>query len=54
MSEKPPETSWPDAFVVAIIFIVFGWIIFSVSSCTAKQEQAKFQFMENNKGVAVW
>lgn len=54
MSNKKAEINWPKAFRDAVIILVIGWVIFSVSSCTAKTEQAKFHFMENSKGVTIW
>jgi hypothetical protein len=46
--------NWPEATRNIIFWIVLGWIVCSIASCTAKSQQARFHFMENASGVTVW
>ncbi len=51
---KKRSINWPEAIRDIVVWIALGWIVFSIASCTAKEQQAKFHFMENARGTHVW
>jgi hypothetical protein len=38
---KKKRTTWPEALVTIVGYLVLGWIVFSVASCTANGIRAK-------------
>lgn len=46
--------NWSRTICSVTIWVVVGWIICSIASCTAKCKQAEYNMMQNMKGRAVW
>lgn len=38
-------SNWPAALVHIVLFIVLGWVICSIASCTATQAKAHAEIM---------